>query len=924
MKPWTLFNPNLLLAILIPFIACGLQWILWDRFISPYVWFLFFPAAFFSAWIGGLRGGLISTVTSAALVWYVYIQPRFSMSGKSVSATASTLLFITMGILFALMFKHLSRAHQRTSDALNAAEAARQEAILLYEKTLELDRLKSQFFANVSHELRTPLTLIMAPLQNQLQSDSLSAAARQEVEMMLRNARILYRHVCDLLDSAKLEAGNVQLQYSRFDITHLARTMAAYFDSSAQDRRIALHVTGPDSLIVEADAAKLERMLLNLLSNAFKFTPEGGQIVVQVSRHEEDAVLSVEDSGPGVPVEFRSAVFERFRQLDGGSQRRYGGTGLGLAIVKEFAILHRGEAQVMEAPSGGALFTIRLPLKAPESTSIGNLPFCVDEVLERQALDEVGRHKPQQARSTGLADSVPLILVVEDNIDMNTFIIDTLKTKYRVASAWDGLEGLEKVHSLKPDLILSDVMMPGMSGDEMVLELRKYAQFADVPVVLLTAKADDELRVSMFQAGVQGYLAKPFSVDELLARVGGLLENRQQALQQRERSENALTRMRLDLDRLRFALDHVNSYVFIKDRNLRYVYANQLTLSLFGCTQDELVGKGDEQFFPASALERIREIDMRALGGHNTQEQVCIERGDGDCRWYIDVKSPLFGPESSTIPIALLGISTDITDRIQIEEEVKSLNSALERRVVERTAELTVANQELDAFAYSVSHDLRAPLRAISGFTAVLEEDYGRELTQDAHKYLGEVVKASNHMGTLIDGLLKLAHTTRGDLQREEVNLSYLAEEYLTQLRLANPDRVVNSQVEPRMIAEGDRAMLSAVMQNLIGNAWKYSATTAEAWIRIYEERRGNQKLYCVADNGAGFDMKYASNLYKPFKRLHRSEEFPGIGLGLATVQRIVRRHGGDISATGEPGMGATFCFSLTAETSEPQEAPQA
>jgi PAS domain S-box-containing protein len=282
----------------------------------------------------------------------------------------------------------------------------------------------------------------------------------------------------------------------------------------------------------------------------------------------------------------------------------------------------------------------------------------------------------------------------------------------------------------------------------------------------------------------------------------------------------------------------------------------------------------------------------------------------GQVRHLQSFASPFFDERSGQM-LRLIGMNRDVTEEQLARQEIERLNFNLEVTVLERTSELQAINRELESFAYAVSHDLRAPLRAMSGFSRALLEDHGAALDREARQYLDHIISASKTMGDLIDGLLTLSRYARGEFRREEVDLSALAGQILAELGRVEPGRVVHASVEPGLVAEGDPRLLAVVLRNLLGNAWKYSGRVPVADIRFYTEQRDEERWYCITDNGAGFSMAHANKLFSPFQRLHRLDEFPGLGIGLATVQRVVHRHGGVIEATGAPGAGATVRFTL-------------
>ena len=890
---------RVMLALLIPCLACAVQWVFWPVF-RPYVWFLFYPAVFFSAWFGGLRGGLPATVLAAALVVFFFVPPQLSFVGKDAQSFYSVIVFLFMGALFGLLRDRLRKAHE-------ALQEANTRVTQLLAQSRELDELKTQFFANVSHELRTPLALILGPLARRLAAPHLETEVRRDLEVIERQALLLYRHVNDLLDVAKLEAGRMTLRYARADLARLVRSTAAHFESLAAEKDIRFTVETPDALPAELDAAKVERILLNLLSNAFKFTPGGGTLAVGVQAAGGRGVITVQDNGPGVPPDLRTVVFERFRQVEGGAARRYGGTGLGLAIVKEFAELHGGAVALDAPPGGGARFTLTLPLTAPAGATLQDAPDATDVWLQRELVDELKAPVAPVLTVTAPPDA-PLVLVVEDNPAMSAFIVETLGRHFRVSTAFDGRAGLVKALEERPDLILSDIMMPQMSGDQLVAELRRHQALDDVPILLLTAKADEALRVKLLQSGAQDYINKPFNAAELVARVSGRVDERR-----RQRAA-----LQVSAERLRRVLEGLLEGCQIIGADWRYQYVNDTAIRHARQPREALLGRTLMECFPG--------IEQTPLMGHLRRCMATRHAGRLDNAFiYPDGSRGWFELSIEPVPEGLFILSLDITERKAAEEQVRELNRTLERRVEERTAELQAANRELDSFAYAVSHDLRAPLRAMSGFSQALLEDHGPQLDAGAHSFLDQIILASRRMGELIDGLLALSRSTRGELRRDAVDLSALAERIRGELTQTEPARPVEWRLAPGLRARGDARMLEAALRNLLGNAWKYTAKTAQAWIEMGalpdagdlpnagapDTRPVPLVTFFIRDNGVGFDMAHAAKLFQPFQRLHRHDEFPGIGIGLATTERIIRRHGGDIRANAAPGRGATFYFSL-------------
>jgi len=406
------------------------------------------------------------------------------------------------------------------------------------------NELKSHFLANISHEFRTPLTLIFGPLD-----DLLSGRYRSidETTPLLhnarRNGRRLLRLINQLLDLSRIDAGAFDFCARRYDLVRFLHQRLAVFESLATAQGLSLQFL-PDTkpLLHVFDPEKLETIILNLLSNAFKFTPRGGSVIVAVRKNEADEViLTVRDTGIGIPSEHVPHLFDRFYQVDASTTRAREGTGIGLALVKQLVELHRGRITVDSTVGVGSTFTITLPPLAPATDPSGDgeapaeaaLDLAPPEATEMHAAEAVltdltahGRSAPKLASYEAISEDATVVLVVEDNADMRAYLRAHLDGLYHVEEAENGAVGLERAIALVPDLVISDVMMPELDGFGLLAALKADVRTSHVPVVLLTARADAESKIAGLKAGADDYLAKPFHAEELRARVYNLIDGR--------------------------------------------------------------------------------------------------------------------------------------------------------------------------------------------------------------------------------------------------------------------------------------------------------------------------------------------------------------------------------------------------------------
>ena len=387
---------------------------------------------------------------------------------------------------------------------------------------------KLQFFTNISHELRTPLTLIADPVDYIIRDSNLNAQQRDMLQIVQRNVAVLTRLVSEILDFRKVQNGKMKLHLSDFDLIECMQQWIGLFTVSAQKKNISLQLEAPKTIPMRADHDKLERICYNLLTNAMKYTPNGGKITFAATVEGDKVKIEVSDNGIGIAADEQAYIFNRFYQAKNAGQ----GTGIGLALVKAFTDLHHGEATVESKEGEGSRFTIVLPLsQAGElSTSKSQQPYS--SVVEISSTEEV----PNQARHIDdlvLPDEAarPEVLIIDDNSDIRSYLRRALSSTYKVSEAVDGKSGLEMARRIVPDLVISDIMMPVMDGLEFCSQLKQDKAISHIPVILLTARSLDEQRAEGYKHGADAYIAKPFSLELLFSRIDNLIESRKKLSQ---------------------------------------------------------------------------------------------------------------------------------------------------------------------------------------------------------------------------------------------------------------------------------------------------------------------------------------------------------------------------------------------------------
>ena len=529
------------------------------------------------------------------------------------------------------------------------------------------------------------------------------------------------------------------------------------------------------------------------------------------------------------------------------------------------------------------------------------------------------------ARGRAAAHEVHTILLIDDSVTFREELKAALEqASYRVLVAGSGEEGLHLAADLRPSAVIVDGVLPGMDGATVVRRIRLDAALRGMPCLLLTGSEDRREEVRALDAGADAFVRKDESIMLILARVSAML--RSAGGQKAEHATASLSGPKKIL-----AVDDSETYLQELADGLR-ADGYELVLARSGEEALQLL-----QVQPVDCI--LLDVIMPGIGGHEACRGIkrvpglrdipiimltAVENRDAMIQG-LSAGADDYIAKSSDLDVLRARVLAQIR-RKQFEDEnrlirehllraeLEALEAHTARQIAEARAslveQLEAKNEELEAFSYSVAHDLRAPLRSIDGFGLILLEDYADKLDDEGKQCLAYVRESAQQMSRLIDDLLALSRVTRAEFRRAPVDVSSLARSIISRLAQSAPDRAVEVIVADGLEANGDDGLIGIALENLLGNAWKFTRGTAQARIEV-GVTAGDPRTFFVRDNGAGFDMAYASKLFGMFQRLHSAREFEGTGIGLATVHRIVRRHGGRIRAESTVGRGATFFFTL-------------
>ena len=811
--------------------------------------------------------------------------------GKSGSGLSGVLMLgrspmLALDEAYRTFFELVAAALASSLETARAFDEEKRRA----ESLAELDRAKTTFFNNISHEFRTPLTLLLGPLDELRGSAGLPEEAAGQLELIRRNALRLQRLVNALLEFSRLEAGRANATFRPTDLSRHTRDLAGSFRAAFERAGLELEVDAPDlGQPVYVDRDMWERIVLNLLSNALKFTFEG-KVTVRQALGEGEAVLTVSDTGTGVPEAELPRLFERFHRVLGARSRTQEGSGIGLALVSDLVRLHGGRISVRSHQGEGSTFEIRLPLGYGHLES-RHVEHGASGTEVRQAetyVEEAMRWLPEVAPSPPVTGAVelPRVVLADDNADMREYLVRLLEGRFRVDAFRNGTDALAAIARTRPDLVLTDVMMPGLDGFGLVAAIRADQEIRDTPVLMLSARAGEEAQSGGLEAGADDYLTKPFSARELLARIDAHLARRtlrrlerQHARQLASVFENAPVAIAM-LRGPELVYDFANPSYRVLVAN-REVVGKPLLTAL-----PELQGQGVFELLQ-SVLRAGKPFTHQAL-------RVDLQRHpDGGLEevFFNLVYEPLKNEAGEVHAIAV--VATDVTDLVRARQAAEE------------------ASRSKDEFMAMLGHELRNPLSPMLTTLELMRLRSPDVLERER----GILERQVQHMARLVDDLLDVSRIAQGkiELKRETVELSAVVaaaveqvspilEEKSHYLRIAVP------RTGLRVLA--DAARLGQVFFNLLHNAAKY--TDPGGHIVITAQRSGHEVAVSVRDDGVGISPELQPRVFETFfqARQDRDRAKGGLGLGLALVKSLAELHGGRVGVN-SPGLGQGSTFTV-------------
>jgi signal transduction histidine kinase/DNA-binding response OmpR family regulator len=777
------------------------------------------------------------------------------------------------------------------------------------EALAELDRAKTLFFSNVSHEFRTPLTLMLGPSEEALADadEPLGPRQRQRLELVHRSALRLGKLVNSLLDFARIEAGRAESSFVATDLAVVTRELASVFQSAVERAGLRFDLSGiedlPDPVYVDRD--QWEKIVLNLISNALKFTFEGS-IRVSLRPEGDDVELEVADTGIGVAADEMPRLFERFHRIRGARSRTHEGTGIGLALVQELARLHGGTVRASSEPGKGTSFVVRIKrghahLPAARIDT-GALPVSPSSLGAASFVEEAMHWLPDDARQSQSSWAIPLpaslpipseprarVLIADDNGDMRNHLSRLLSARYEVEAVADGVEALRAVKAGRPDLVLTDMMMPNMDGLELLGALRRDEATRDLPVVMLSARAGEEGTREGLEAGADDYLVKPFSARELAARVDAQISRGR--LRAAEAAHRRYITTVFESAPVGIAILHGPEHVF--------AFANARYLALLPHKKaSELVGSPIRSALPELEGQGIYEIldnTFRSGEAYFARSfRLELPRGENGA-----VEDAFFEFEYQPIRDERGAIEGIVVVVFEVTELARARSAA------------EAANKAKDEFLAMLGHELRNPLAPIMTSLELMS------LRGTAPRERMIIDRQVRHVMRLVDDLLDVSRITSEKVSLSKETLD-LAEVIADAIETASPMLEQQSHhlrvtAPPgHSFVHGDRARLTQVVANLVTNAAKYTDPGGELEITTTAEE--GEIVLRVRDNGQGLAPDLLPRVFDLFAQGTRTIERAqgGLGLGLAIVKSLVGLHGGTVSAESEGvGLGSVFTVRL-------------